>query len=452
MQPAHKAEGRPEITALATIETFLLKARGAMVRQRRVSRAARWFAIASVAAAATVVVGRLAGLSAAQASWMLAIALLGALLGAVLGGSKALPDAYRLAKQIDQQLGLQDRLAGGYDLLRQGHAGDRDAFTGLVIKDALAAVEEARRRHRSRAHLPRVTLAGLGCLVAAMVVSLLAPQRAANTTSSAVSARDRQQAQAFNKSLASVAEAIKAFEGVDDKQQEAMLEALRQIQISDEDLKKMSRADIIRRLREASSTIKLPEGAQASAIRQAMEDKLRAVAEMEQVQQQLAQIDQINARSAAIDLGGGKKALALNIRLESSDLQIDKAIATAAAKPGEAEQDFKNRLAAAAARDKAQRETIKKFLAHGTEDVRPSDVQKLAAIMDNDAEFQGKVMEAIKDPSGKKLDDMRAIYRRQLQSELEKEKVPRGLRQQLSTYLGPIGAAPSSSGSKGVTP
>lgn len=446
------AVGQVDVTARTTIETFLAKARRAMARQRRLAKAARWFTIASAAAAVAVVVGRPAGLSIAQASWMLAVAPLGAFIGALLGGTKALPDTYRLAKQIDQQLGLQDRLAGGYDLLRQGRAGDGDPFAELVVKDTLAAVEEARQRYCSRTKLPRVAMVGLGCLAVAMAFSFLAPQRTPIGTSSAVSTRNRQQAQDFNNSLASVAEAIKTLDGVDEKQQEAMIEALRQVQISDEDLKKMSRADIIRRLREASSTIKLPEGAQASAIRQAMEDKLRAVAEMEQVQQQLSQIEQLNARSAAIDLGGGKKATALNIHLESSDLQIDKAIATATAKAGEAEQDFKNRLAAAEARSKAQREAIKKFLAHGAEDVPAADVQKLTAMMDSDAQFQAKVMDAIKDPSGKKLDDMRAIYRRQLQAELEKEKVPRGLRQQLSTYLGPVGAAPAASPSKGATP
>jgi hypothetical protein len=73
-------------------------------------------------------------------------------------------------------------------------------------------------------------------------------------------------------------------------------------------------------------------------------------------------------------------------------------------------------------------------------------------MMATDAEFQGKVMDAIKDPSGKKLDEMRTIYRRQLQRELEKENIPRGLRQQLSTYLGPVGAATGSNAPKGATP
>jgi len=425
-----------------------------MVLQRRFSAAARWFAVGAAIAAAAVVAGRLGGLSVAQAAWLLAIAPVSALVGLAWGRADDLPDAYRLAKQIDQQLGLCDRLAGGYDLLRQARSDDQGgtpAFLTLVAKDALAAVKEAQGRYRPMVVLPRVSLAALGLLAAAAVVSYLLPQRGGGEAP-AVSAQDRRQAQALNTSLASIAEAIKTLEGVDEKQQEAMLEALRQVQISEEDLKKMSRADIIRRLREASSTIKLPEGAQAAAVRQAMEDKLRAVAEMEQVQQQLAQIEQINARSAAIDLGGGKKATALNITLESSDLQIDKAIAAAVAKPGEAEEDYRNRLNDAEARAKAQREAIKKFLVRGAGDAPPADVQKLAAMMDSDAEFQGKVMEAIKDPSGKKLDEMRAIYRRQLQNELEKENIPRGLRQQLSTYLGPVGGAPVPPTPKGVTP
>jgi hypothetical protein len=445
-------ERRPETTALATIEAFLRKARAATARQRRVSSAARGFVIGSAVVGAGIVAGRLAGLSVSQAAWMLMVAPVGALVGAALARSANLPYGLRLAKQIDQQLGLHDRLAGGYDLLRQGRAGDGDAFASLVAKDSLAAAEEARRRYHPRTRLPRGTLVGLACLAAAMAVSLLLPQRGPDAASSAVSAQNRQQAQALNNSLASIAEAIKGLEGVDEKQQEAMLDALRQVQISEEDLKKMSRADIIRRLREASSTIKLPEGAQAAAVRQAMEDKLRAVAEMEQVQQQLAQIEQINARSAAIDLGDGKKALALNITLESSDLQIDKAIVAAAAKAGQAEQDYQTRLAAAEARLKAQRGAIKKFLARGAEDVPPGEVQKLAAMMDNDAEFQGKVMEAIKDPSGRKLDEMRSIYRRQFQRELEKENIPRGLRQQLGTYLAPVSASLPSSGPKGATP
>ena len=150
----------------------------------------------------------------------------------------------------------------------------------------------------------------------------------------------------------------------------------------------------------------------------------------------MAQIGQINARSASIDLGGGKKAAALNITLESSDLQIDKAMAAAVAKPGEAEEEYRNRLSVAEASAKAQRAAIKKFLAHAAAEVPPAEVRKLAALMQSDAAFQSKVMEAIKDPSGKKLADMRAIYRRQLQRELEKENIPRGLRQQLQHVPG----------------
>ena len=63
-------------------------------------------------------------------------------------------------------------------------------------------------------------------------------------------------------------------------------------------------------------------------------------------------------------------------------------------------------------------------------------MQKLAAMMANDADFQAKVMAAIKDPGGKQFDAMREIYRRQLEREFEKENIPRGLRHQLSTYLG----------------
>ena len=153
-------------------------------------------------------------------------------------------------------------------------AGQRVAFGVLVANDALAAVREAQSRYWPKVRLPRLPLTALGLLAAATATSFLLPQRGGVAEPRVVSAENRRQAQALNTSLASIAEAIKTIEGVDEKQQEAMFEALRQIQISEEDLKKMSRADIIRRLREASSSIKLPEGAQAAAVRQAMEDKL----------------------------------------------------------------------------------------------------------------------------------------------------------------------------------
>jgi hypothetical protein len=451
MADVHMDDRSSETTALATVEAFLGKARGAMVRQGRIARAARGFAVGSVVAAVAIVAARFAGWSVPQVSWLLLIAPIGALVGLVLSRAAKTPDVYGVAKQIDQQLGLKDRLAGGYDLLRQGRLGELGAFGRLIVQDALAAVEEARRAYRPHKRLPLAIPMGVGCLAVVMGIVALLPQWGSAAESAAISAQQRQQAQALNNSLASMAEAIKGLEGVDEKQQEAMLEALRQVQISEEDLKNMSRADIIRRLRDASSTIKLPEGTQGAAVRQAMEDKLRAVAEMEQVQKQLAQIEQLNARSAAIDLGSGNKAVALNITLESSDLQIDKAVAVAASKAGEAEQDYQNRLASAEARAKSQRDAIKKFLARGGDDIPHAEAQKLASMMASDAEFQGKVMDAIKDPSGKKLDDMRTIYRRQLQRELEKENIPRGLRQQLSTYLGPVGTAPDSNPPKGAT-
>jgi hypothetical protein len=121
-----------------------------------------------------------------------------------------------------------------------------------------------------------------------------------------VSREQREQVQAFNESIAKMAEKIKTIEGLDGKQEKEMLEALKSVQISEDELAKMSRADVIRRLRDADAKIKLPEGTTGgTAVKQAIEDKLKAIAEMEQVQQQLAQIEAINSRKAAIELGDG---------------------------------------------------------------------------------------------------------------------------------------------------
>ncbi len=424
--------------ALTSVEAVILAARASIVRQARLDRGARGFFWGALVAALAIVIARLAGLSVGQSWWLLLIVVAGTVIGMLLGRS-AMPDGYRVAKRIDEQFSLKDRLAGGYDLLRRASLEEGLAetpFTALILEDAAKAAEEARRLLRRSMRLPRGVVPGAVCLaVAAALSALVLP--GLHGEGEGISREQREQVQAFNESLAKMAESIKAIEGLDDEQQKTMLDALRGIQISEDELKKMSRADVIRRLREANEKIKIPEGVAGAALKQAVEDRLRAIAEMEQVQKQLAEIEAINNRKAVIDLGDGRTTAAGNITLESSDLQIDQAIAAAAARPGEAEVEYQKRLATAEARARAEREKIKRFLVKTVGQEMPeTDVTKLAAMMASDAEFQTRVMDAIKDPSGKKFDAMRAIYRRQLEREFEKENIPRGLRQQLSTYLG----------------
>jgi hypothetical protein len=441
--------------ALVSVEAVVHRARAALLTQARLDAAARGFFWSAAGSGLAIVTARLAGMSAGQAWWLLLIVVAGTLLGMLVGQAflpaiyrrqeclrprrTAVPDGYRVAKRIDEQLGLKDRLAGGYDLLRRARSAEgipETPFTALILKDAGTAADEARRALRTPIRLPRGVVPGVLFLAAAAVLSLVVLP-GVRGEGAGVSREQREQAQAFNESLDKMAKAIQAIEGLDDRSQKAMLDALRGIQISEDDLKKMSRADIIRRLREANTKIKIPEGVQGAALRQAVEDRMRAIAEMEQVHQQLAEIEAINRREAVIDLGDGRKTSAANIRLESSDLQIDQAIAAAAARPGDAEIEYQKRVTAAEVLARKEREKIKRFLAKTVGEQMPeADVQKLATMMANDAEFQAKVMEAIKDPSGKQFDAMRAIYRRQLEREFEKENIPRGLRQQLSTYLG----------------
>ncbi|HUW55589.1 MAG TPA: hypothetical protein VMZ92_03065 [Planctomycetota bacterium] len=426
--------------ALRGVESVVLRARSALARQSCLDGAARGFFPGAVVAALAIVIGRLAGLSPGQAWWLLLVALAGAVLGSVLGKT-AVPDGYRVAKRIDEQLGLKDRLAGGYDLLRRARTEDglpRTSFTALMLSDAARAAKEAERSLCIPVHVPKGLVHGALCLVFAAALSLLVlPGGRADVTGLEVSREQREQVRAFNESLARMAATIQAMEGLDDEQEKAMLDALRAIQIGEDELRKMTRADIIRRLREANAKIKVPEGVQAAAFRRAVEDQMRAIAEMEQVQRQLAEIEAINQREAVIDLGDGRTTSAANIPLESSDLHIDEAIAAVTARPGEAELEYQRRVAAAEARTRAEQEKIKRFLAKtiGT-DLPETEARKLAALLASDVEFQGRVMEAIKDPTSKQFDAMREIYRRQLEREFERENIPRGLRQQLSTYLG----------------
>jgi len=388
----------------------------------------------SIVAAVAIVVGRFAGMSPTQAWWLMLPAAAGVVLGAFIGRS-AVADPYAIAKRIDTQLDLKDRLAGGYDLLRRVRSGDAPPptpFTALVLADAAAAAEEAAGALRMPLRLPRGLPTGVLCLALAAALSLLALPGATETDGSRpISREQRAQVQA----LSDLVDTIKALEGLDEEQKQALVEALGNIQFDEDELQKMSRADIIRRLKEAGA--KIPEGVARAAVRRAIEDKVRAIAEQEQIEQQLAEIEAINRREARIDLGDGRTTSAVNIKLESSDLKIDQAIAAAAARPGEGEREYQRRVAAAEARARAEREKIRKFLARTlAKDLPATDAQKLTALLASDAEFQEKVMAAIRDPDSKQFDVMREIYRRQLEREFERENIPRGLRQQLSTYLG----------------
>lgn len=442
-----KAKGDQYIgPQLLSVEAVVHGARRTMVRQARLDAAGRVFLWSSIVAAAAIVGVRLAGQSSSLAWLFVLVAVVGTVLWAI-GHRSAVPNSFVVAKRIDQRLGLKDRLASGYELAHRARSEgciDQSPFTSLILKDAQMAAQEARGSLRMSMRVPRRVVAGAAVLAmsAAFWIFVLpggAPQR------DQVSREQREQIKAFNESLARTAEAIKAIPGLDDKQEKEILDALRSVQISQDELNNMSRAEVIRRLRDANAKIKLPESMKGGvAVRQAIEDKLRAIAEMDQVQQQLAEIETINARQAVINLGDGRTALAANIKLESSDLQIDAQIVASAAKPGEAEQEYRRRMEMAEARAKAERDAIKKFLAKPNgEEIPAGEAQKLTAMMANDTEFQGRVMEAIKDPTGKKLDAMRGVYRRQLDREFESENIPRGLRQQLNTYLGPGGTRES---------
>ena len=414
-----------------TLQRVLGLVRRCQLRQLRLNAAARGFLWGSIFGSVGIVAARLAGLAPAPAAWFGLVAVAGTVLALGLRRT-TVPDDYRIAKQIDGELGLKDRLAGGYDLLKHERPA-ADPFTALAVRDAEAAAQQAEPHLHAHLRLPRRLFWGAACLILATAVSLALPGGVRATT---VSREQREQAEAFNASLTNMAESIKAMEGLDPEAERSMLEALNDIRISEEDLRRMSRADVIRRLKEANERLKIPEGAQGTVFRQAVEDRLKAIAEMEQVQKQLAEIEALNRRQAVLDLGEGRQAQAVNIKLESSDLNLDQAVAAAAAAPGQAQQEYQRRQAEAEARAAAEREKIKRFLARTTQALPPGEAAKLAAMVAGDPQFQEKLMQAIKDPSGKQYDAMREIYRRQLEQEFEKENIPRGLRNQLSTYLG----------------
>ncbi|MCZ7644606.1 MAG: hypothetical protein M5U26_04860 [Planctomycetota bacterium] len=433
------AAPRPLPAELREVEAVVAKAGARHALQCALDAAARGLRWGLFGAAAWALLWRLLDQVPAGAWWGL-LALPAGMAAALCFRRAPAPHGYRLAKQVDADLGLQDRLAGGYDLLLQARAPGGlpdDPFIELALEDAGAAAALARRRPARRLRLPHgLPASAAGVAVLTLLLPFIFPAEAEVLEGLALSSAQVEKAGEMQLAVSQLAGEIEALDDLPEEERQEVLKVLESLNLNESDLKKMAQKDLFQKLKEAGVKIKAT-GAKGEVIAKALEEQRHKLMQLDLIKKQLDELQAFNQGETKLELGDGKALAVEHVKMRATeDLDLTGALAEALKAPGEAEKEYRQRLERLEARREAERERVGKFVAREAKlDAPQTAAEKHAAMMSEDKEYQQRVLDAVKNPDSADAQQVRKLFKQTLDSELEREDIPRGVGHMLKKYM-----------------
>lgn len=395
----------------------------------------RWGAAAT---AGWILAWRILGQSP-QTAWWGMLWIVAGVVAAMLVKREPVPGNYYVAKYVDEELGLHDRLAGGYDLLLQARSPTGlpdDPFIALALEEVERATVAARKKTAIGLRLPPRLLAtflwlGLPCLLPFVIFP-----SGRVIESLAMTDEQMEKAQEMKDALAMLAGEIESLDDLKEDEKQEVLKVLQNLDIKESDLKKMSQNDLFRKLAEAGIKIK-GTGAKGAKIAKVLEEQQRKIMQLDLIKKQMAELQRHNQQESKIDLGDGTTMTTGKVKMMATDdLDLSGALARAVRAPGEAEKEYQNRLAMLEAHRQAEEARIGKFIAKGAKLGIPKTAsEKFAAMMSEDKNYQERVLNAVKNPDSEEAKKIKKMFQKSLESELENENIPRGVGHMLKKYM-----------------
>lgn len=401
-----------------TLQALIGGYRRKLVWTRALMRGLEFLVWGALAALSLALFFRLTGLERAAGLATVSFLPLALVAGFVLGWRRSACSDYQAAKLIDARLGHGDRLANALYWLKQPPA-RRNAFVELAIKEGLEATKNASSKVYPAFAWTRQARLGLGMACFASIFLIMLFPAKIIPPEEAVSAEAAEQMQKIFKSLGE----LSSKDGADDKH---MKELLEQLNISEEDMSKMTQAEIMRMLNEKGIQFKGGEKAKA------VEAIKGALAQIDLIKQQMAEIEKKNNTAYAIKTKDGAQISGSRIKTVVTDenILLDRVKRAAGMKEDESAILADLERESEAARQRGKEVRGKAGLAKEVSySVDPQ------AALKADERFQNDVREAIKDPNGEAAQRVKKAYLDLARKDLEKGDIPSGAADKMLKWM-----------------
>ncbi|HEY3322831.1 MAG TPA: hypothetical protein VGP72_20420 [Planctomycetota bacterium] len=373
----------------------------------------------AAAAMAAILILKVAGAGKSLALLGLIAIPLAFIIGAALAMRAKHYSDDQAAKLLDHQLGYSDRIANAFYLLK--HAGPHPSpFVTLAIRDGMAAAEEIKLGTLGGFRWPRRGTWGVAACVLALSSCRLLYPPVVLTTEQAV-------AQASQEEMRKMLRGLGDLPGLSDEQKEDFKKLLEDLNISEEEMSKMSQADIMRLLNEKGITYKGGQKAKA------FETVKNAMADLEFQKQLAAEIEQKNKEDYQIALSTGEKMKATRIKTDVPDEKIARArlqSSLGVAAPSESEELDRLQRQEELASENAKKARSKIGLKNN-----PGAKVDASALLQTSEQFQKETEAAIADPSSAAAKRVRSAHKEILKKEIEKGEIPAGTAEKLQHLM-----------------
>lgn len=255
-----------------------------------------------------ILIAKSCGLSRNAAALSCAAIPLSFAIGLALGWKRSYCGGYSAAKLLDKHLGLNDRLANAhYFLLQKAEA--RSSLAALAIEDGLKAAREAKLGAFTAVRWTRRATYGI-------VVSAACAGWLYVLYPTVVLPTDQVVTQETQNEMRNMMQGFQNMPGMSDEQKNEIKDILERLNISEDEMKKMTSADLMRMM--SAKGIEYKGGGGAKAF-EAMKD---AIADLDQIRQQREEIERKNKEGYQIVLSNGQKVSGVRIATQAPSEQI----------------------------------------------------------------------------------------------------------------------------------
>jgi hypothetical protein len=297
-----------EMSDTQIIDTLIARFRSRLRFSGAVKSGLSTFIWGAVIALLLVFIAKFGGLSKHVAAFSFAAIPAAFFFGLIIGWKRSYCSGYSAAKMLDAHLKLNDRLANAHYFLQQKPE-SRSPLAALAIEDGLKAAREAKLGAFSTVRWSRRATYGL-ILSAAGAASLylLYP--------TVVLPSDQVVTQETQTEMRNIMQGFQNMPGMSDEQKSEIKDILEKLNISEDEMKKMTSADLMRMM--SAKGIEYKGGGGAKAF-EAMKD---AIADLDQIRQQREEIERRNKEGYQIVLSNGQKVSGVRIATQAPSEQI----------------------------------------------------------------------------------------------------------------------------------
>ncbi len=342
------------------------------------------------------------------------------LAGGISGWRRSRCSPYSAAKQLDKHLQLNDRLANTFYFLSQDPA-KRSPLAELAIADGLNTARNAKLgAFTAFRWTRRATYGVLASLLCAGWIFLLYPP--------SVIPAELAVAQDTQDEMKGIIKGLKDLPGVSAEQKDEIKKMLDTLNISEDDMNKMTRADLMRMI--SAKGIDYKGGTGKAAAFEAMKN---AIGELDAIRQQRDEIEKKNKEAFQIQLANGQKITGVRISTSAPSEKIvceriQSSIGIKQASESDELEQLQKQTALAAENAKTMRTKI------GLKTSATTKVDENALLATNE-KYQKDRDDAIKDPNSEAAVRVKKAQRDIIQGELDKGDIPAGTAEKLKNWM-----------------